>query len=80
MTINVAMFGAGRIGKIHAANLASLPGVRLKYVVDVDAHQRRGLAREAARRASADADGALGDASIGRPSCVRAPTRTPSSS
>jgi predicted dehydrogenase len=36
MTIDVAVFGAGRIGKIHAANLAKQPGVRLKYVVDVN--------------------------------------------
>jgi myo-inositol 2-dehydrogenase / D-chiro-inositol 1-dehydrogenase len=32
---NVAIFGAGRIGKIHASNLARQPGVSLKYVVDV---------------------------------------------
>jgi myo-inositol 2-dehydrogenase/D-chiro-inositol 1-dehydrogenase len=30
----VALFGAGRIGRIHGANLASLPGVRLKFVCD----------------------------------------------
>jgi myo-inositol 2-dehydrogenase/D-chiro-inositol 1-dehydrogenase len=28
-TIDVAVFGAGRIGRIHAANLARHPGVRL---------------------------------------------------
>ncbi|WP_137938273.1 inositol 2-dehydrogenase [Chitinivorax sp. B] len=33
--INVALYGAGRIGKIHAANLAREAGVKLKYVVDV---------------------------------------------
>ena len=32
---NVAVFGAGRIGRIHASNLASLPGVKLKSVCDV---------------------------------------------
>jgi myo-inositol 2-dehydrogenase / D-chiro-inositol 1-dehydrogenase len=32
---NVAIFGAGRIGKIHASNVARQPGVSLKYVVDV---------------------------------------------
>ncbi|MEO8135005.1 MAG: inositol 2-dehydrogenase, partial [Betaproteobacteria bacterium] len=32
--IEVAVFGAGRIGSIHAGNLAALPGVRLAYVVD----------------------------------------------
>ncbi|HKX44321.1 MAG TPA: inositol 2-dehydrogenase [Burkholderiaceae bacterium] len=31
---HVALFGAGRIGRIHAANIAALPGVRLKYVCD----------------------------------------------
>jgi myo-inositol 2-dehydrogenase / D-chiro-inositol 1-dehydrogenase len=31
---NVAVFGAGRIGRIHATNLASLPGVKLKYICD----------------------------------------------
>ena len=35
--IEVAMFGAGRIGKIHGANLAAQPGVKLRYVVDVSA-------------------------------------------
>jgi len=30
----VAVFGAGRIGRIHATNLAALPGVRLRYVCD----------------------------------------------
>ena len=34
--IEVALFGAGRIGKIHAANLAAQPGVQFKYVVDVN--------------------------------------------
>ena len=32
--IDVAIFGAGRIGKIHAGNIVGQPGVRLKYVVD----------------------------------------------
>jgi len=31
---NVAVFGAGRIGRIHAANLAALPGVTLRFVCD----------------------------------------------
>jgi len=31
---NVAVFGAGRIGRIHAGNLAKLPGVSLKYICD----------------------------------------------
>ena len=32
---NIAVFGAGRIGKIHAGNLAARQDVKLKYIVDV---------------------------------------------
>jgi myo-inositol 2-dehydrogenase/D-chiro-inositol 1-dehydrogenase len=31
---NVAVLGAGRIGRIHASNIAALPGVKLKVVAD----------------------------------------------
>jgi myo-inositol 2-dehydrogenase/D-chiro-inositol 1-dehydrogenase len=31
---NVALFGAGRIGRIHGGNAAALPGVVLRYVCD----------------------------------------------
>ncbi len=31
---NVAVFGAGRIGRIHSSNIASLNGVKLQYVCD----------------------------------------------
>ena len=31
---NVALFGAGRIGRIHGGNAAALPGVNLKFVCD----------------------------------------------
>ena len=42
--IEVALFGAGRIGKIHAANLAAQPGVQFKYVVDVNQEAAAALA------------------------------------
>jgi myo-inositol 2-dehydrogenase / D-chiro-inositol 1-dehydrogenase len=42
----VAIFGAGRIGKIHAGNLVRQPGVRLKYVVDPDAAAAAALAAQ----------------------------------
>jgi myo-inositol 2-dehydrogenase/D-chiro-inositol 1-dehydrogenase len=48
--IEVALFGAGRIGSIHAANLARQPGVRLKYVADVN----RAAAIEVATRHRAE--------------------------
>jgi len=35
--MEVALFGAGRIGKIHAANVVRQAGVKLRYVIDVDA-------------------------------------------
>jgi len=62
--IDIALFGAGRIGKIHAANLVHQAGVRLKYVVDMHAHSAKALAEMHGARV-ADVDGALGDASIG---------------
>src|SRR4249920_3169895 len=42
--IEVALFGAGRIGTIHAGNLAHEAGARLKYVVDPNAKAARSLA------------------------------------
>ena len=51
--IEVAIFGAGRIGKIHAGNIVKQPGVRLKYVVDRDAQAAAALAVAARRAASA---------------------------
>jgi myo-inositol 2-dehydrogenase/D-chiro-inositol 1-dehydrogenase len=61
--IQVALIGAGRIGKIHGANLARQPGVQLRYVCDsVDA-----AARELADQLGAttcDLDRIFSDASI----------------
>ena len=61
--IEVALFGAGRIGKIHAANLASQAGVRFKYVVDVNPEAASALAElhggSAASVATALADPAI---------------------
>jgi myo-inositol 2-dehydrogenase/D-chiro-inositol 1-dehydrogenase len=61
--IEAALFGAGRIGKIHAGNLARQPGARLKYVVDVNAAAAAELAaRHGATVATVDA--ALADRAI----------------
>ena len=43
---NVAIFGAGRIGRIHASNLAALPGIKLKYVSDPVASAASELAQK----------------------------------
>jgi len=59
----VALFGAGRIGKIHAGNVARQPGVALRYVIDVDAAAAKALAgRHGAHVASAET--ALADKAV----------------
>ena len=42
----LALFGAGRIGKIHARNATAQPGLTLKYVVDPVAEAAEALAAE----------------------------------
>jgi myo-inositol 2-dehydrogenase / D-chiro-inositol 1-dehydrogenase len=54
--ITIAQFGAGRIGSIHAANLAAMPGVRLRYVVDVNSVAARKLAAAHGAKAAAEKD------------------------
>ncbi len=44
--IQAALFGAGRIGRIHAGNLVRHPGVRLAAVVDVDSNAAGALAQQ----------------------------------
>jgi myo-inositol 2-dehydrogenase/D-chiro-inositol 1-dehydrogenase len=60
---NLALIGAGRIGRIHAANAAATAGVSLKYVIDpVDAAART-LAAEAGATV-ATVDEALADPDV----------------
>jgi myo-inositol 2-dehydrogenase/D-chiro-inositol 1-dehydrogenase len=62
--IEAALFGAGRIGRIHAGNLARQAGARLKYVADVNAAAADELAsRHGAKVATVDA--ALADKAVG---------------
>jgi len=61
--IEVALFGAGRIGSIHAGNIARQPGVRLKYVVDVDGDAAARLAQQYDARTTS-AETVFGDAGI----------------
>jgi myo-inositol 2-dehydrogenase/D-chiro-inositol 1-dehydrogenase len=62
--LEVALFGAGRMGQIHAGNLARQSSVRLKYVVDVDARAAGELASRYGARV-ADTPTALGDRNVG---------------
>ena len=55
-SIGFCQFGAGRIGRIHAANIAAHPGAELCWVVDVDNDAALALAaRHGARTATAEA-------------------------
>jgi myo-inositol 2-dehydrogenase / D-chiro-inositol 1-dehydrogenase len=60
---NVALFGAGRIGRIHAGNAAANPDLKLKYIVDPDrgAADRLGALTGAV---TVDGESALGDAAV----------------
>jgi myo-inositol 2-dehydrogenase / D-chiro-inositol 1-dehydrogenase len=44
--LTFAQFGAGRIGAIHAANIAASDDARLKYVIDVNAAAAQALAKK----------------------------------
>lgn len=58
-TINFCIFGAGRIGQLHSANVAANPRSRLVSVVDVDGSAAAALADRFGARAETDADAAL---------------------
>jgi myo-inositol 2-dehydrogenase/D-chiro-inositol 1-dehydrogenase len=66
--LEFAQFGAGRIGAIHAGNLAALSGksggVRLRYVVDVNAAAARKIAESCGARVVEERT-ALGDSRVG---------------
>jgi len=60
----VALFGAGRIGKIHAGNVARQAGVKLRYVVDVDVAAAKSLAEQHGAQVTG-ADAVFADKNIG---------------
>jgi myo-inositol 2-dehydrogenase/D-chiro-inositol 1-dehydrogenase len=62
--LEIAQFGAGRIGQIHAANIAAMKDVRLRYIVDVHADAARKLAARYGARVGAERD-ALADREVG---------------
>lgn len=62
--LRIAQFGAGRIGAIHADNVARRPDVELAYVVDVNADAAAALAARHGAQVS-DVATALADKSVG---------------
>jgi myo-inositol 2-dehydrogenase/D-chiro-inositol 1-dehydrogenase len=63
MTIDLCVIGAGRIGRIHAANVHRHPDANLRYVVDVDTGAARRLAAETAAEV-ASVEEALADEAV----------------
>lgn len=61
--LEFAVIGAGRIGQIHARNLARMPGVRLRYVADVDPTAAQRLA-DATGAKVVDVSTALSDPAV----------------
>ncbi len=61
--IEIAQFGAGRIGRIHAGNIAANAKARLRHVVDIDPAAARDLAAQSGAQVS-DTDTALADGQV----------------
>ncbi len=61
--VNFCQFGAGRIGAVHASNMAAVRGAQLAYVVDVNNAAAEALAAKYGARV-ADATRALADPGV----------------
>jgi myo-inositol 2-dehydrogenase/D-chiro-inositol 1-dehydrogenase len=62
--LEIAQFGAGRIGQIHASNIAAMKDVRLRYVVDVNAEAANKLATRYGAKVVSEAE-AFADREVG---------------
>jgi len=65
--MDIGLIGAGRIGKLHARNIAqNVPRARIARIVDVDGPRAKDLAKELGiEKASADYRDVMNDPSIG---------------
>jgi predicted dehydrogenase len=52
--LRAAVVGAGRLGELHAAKYAALPGVKLTHIVDIDAQRAQQVARLSGANALTD--------------------------
>ncbi|SCX29136.1 Inositol 2-dehydrogenase [Agrobacterium sp. DSM 25558] len=62
--INLAVFGAGRIGHVHAINASGLGSVQIKYLVDPIAGEHQALLAARLGAESVSADTVFSDSSI----------------
>jgi len=63
-SLTFCVFGAGRIGRLHARNVAAHPRARVKYIVDPVAKAAADLAQRVGARAVADPAAALADPDV----------------
>ena len=64
MTLGFCIVGAGRIGPVHAGNIAATEKASLKYVADIDAEAAASLAGQYGAQAISDPDDAFGDPGV----------------
>ena len=62
--LRFGLFGAGRIGSLHARNLASVPGAELAYIYDTQKQSASAAAEETGARVAGTADEILSDSSV----------------
>jgi myo-inositol 2-dehydrogenase / D-chiro-inositol 1-dehydrogenase len=62
--LEIAQFGAGRIGQIHASNIAASKNARLRYVIDVNANAAKKLAARYGAKVASEAE-AFADREVG---------------
>lgn len=58
---NIALIGAGAIGKIHARNSAAHPSAQLTYVCDTNTEVGESIAEKYRARAAVSVDDVLDD-------------------
>ena len=63
--LEFCLVGGGFIGPVHAANIATHPAARLRWVVDLDLAAAESLAATYGARATAHLDEAVNDAAVG---------------
>ncbi|HEX6412788.1 MAG TPA: inositol 2-dehydrogenase [Burkholderiales bacterium] len=54
--LEIAQFGAGRIGQIHASNIAASKNARLRYVIDVNGDAAKKLAARYGAKVASEAE------------------------
>ena len=69
--LNIAVIGAGRIGRIHAGNIAAHPAARLAGMADLTPQRRRRLAKSCGAAAQSLDDAFRADAVL-----IASPTPT----